>query len=229
MTTTDVFDHGDGGYQPDPDRETTLLLDAFFDHLAGTVRARALAGDLVPRMRARHAELVAANAHRVVDEPARHNLRLTLALVAAYELLRPVMGRADAVEEVREALVEPMGDELRAGTRAVLDAAPDPFAAMVAISRSREEHAFGAGFTFEREVGEDRYLLSVGRCFYHDVLAANSAAELTPVMCAFDANWIEEIDPRRHGFRFERATTIGLGGTHCPFHFRRTGAAPEAG
>ncbi|MCG5213116.1 L-2-amino-thiazoline-4-carboxylic acid hydrolase [Streptosporangium sp. KLBMP 9127] len=25
----------------------------------------------------------------------------------------------------------------------------------------------------------------------------------------------------RHGFRFDRRTTIGTGGTHCPFHFSR--------
>lgn len=43
-------------------------------------------------------------------------------------------------------------------------------------------------------------------------------------MCAFDGNWIEAIDSDKDGFRFERVTTIGLGGTHCPFHFTRTGA-----
>ncbi|MFF5259484.1 L-2-amino-thiazoline-4-carboxylic acid hydrolase [Actinomadura viridis] len=86
------------------------------------------------------------------------------------------------------------------------------------VSKSREEHAFGEGFTFRRPVDDDRrYFLDVHRCFYHDVLVANSAPELTPVLCAFDGNWIEAI-------RFERTTTIGLGGTHCPFHFTRTGA-----
>jgi hypothetical protein len=61
-----------------------------------------------------------------------------------------------------------------------------------------------------------------GQSFYHDVLATNSAAELTPVMCAFDKAWIEAIDPAAHGFRFDSATTIGHGGTCCPFHFTRT-------
>ena len=60
------------------------------------------------------------------------------------------------------------------------------------------------------------------------MLAASSAAELTPVMCAFDKAWIEAIDPARHGFRFDRATTIGHGGSHCPFHFSRTRAGPAA-
>jgi hypothetical protein len=104
----------------------------------------------------------------------------------------------------------------------MLDAAPDPFAAMVELSRTRERDAFGAGFTFVRSADDDqRYLLDVHRCFYQDVLAANDATELGAAMCEFDGYWMSAIDPERHGFRFERPTTIGRGGTHCPFHFRR--------
>ncbi|MEV6140362.1 L-2-amino-thiazoline-4-carboxylic acid hydrolase [Nocardia sp. NPDC051990] len=111
---------------------------------------------------------------------------------------------------------------MQASTRTMLDAAADPFDAMVEVSKSREIHAFGAGFGFERPADDDHhYHLEVVRCFYHDVLAAHSAAELTPAMCAFDSNWIAAIDPGKHGFRFDRTTTIGLGGSRCPFHFDR--------
>ncbi|MBE1588458.1 hypothetical protein ACFPOI_53680 [Nonomuraea angiospora] len=92
---------------------------------------------------------------------------MTLALVAAYELLLPRLGRPATIEAVRTAFVEPLGEATRQGTLAMLDAAPDPFLALVAVSKSREEHAFGKGFVFERR------------------------------------------------------TTIGLGGSHCPFHFTR--------
>ncbi|MFI0738969.1 L-2-amino-thiazoline-4-carboxylic acid hydrolase [Streptomyces sp. NPDC021100] len=51
---------------------------------------------------------------------------------------------------------------------------------------------------------------------------ANGAGRLTPVLCAFDANRSDAVDPERHGFAFERPTTIGHGGPHCPFTFRRT-------
>ncbi|WP_431913903.1 L-2-amino-thiazoline-4-carboxylic acid hydrolase [Nonomuraea jabiensis] len=214
--STDQFGLSGGDYVPDPDRDTALLLDGFYDHLAGEH------GDLVPAMRARHEELEAANRHLIVDEPARHNLRMTLALVAAYELLLPRLGRPATIEAVRAAFVEPLGEATRQGTLAMLDTAPDPFLAMVAVSKSREEHAFGKGFVFDRPADDDRrYHVDVRRCFYHDVLTANGAPELTPVMCAFDANWIEAIEPGRHGFAFDRRTTIGLGGSHCPFHFTR--------
>ncbi|SEG73778.1 L-2-amino-thiazoline-4-carboxylic acid hydrolase [Thermomonospora echinospora] len=220
---TDRFGLSGGDYVPDPERETAALVEGFFEHITAALRAHALPEGLVAVMRTRHERLQAANAHLIVDEPARHNLRITLAVAAAYESLLPRLGRDAAIDTVRAALVEPLGDAVHVGTRAMLDAAPDPFAALVAVSKSREEHAFGKGFTFRRPADDDRrYLLNIHRCFYHDVLVANSVPELTPAMCAFDANWIEAIDPDRDGFRFERVTTIGLGGTHCPFHFTRT-------
>ncbi|MFI0424319.1 L-2-amino-thiazoline-4-carboxylic acid hydrolase [Spongiactinospora sp. 9N601] len=219
----DRFRLSEGDYVPDPDRDTAILLDGYYDHIAAVLRDHALPESLVTEMRSRQAALEAADRHRIIDEPSRHNLRLTLALVAAYEILTPHLGRETAMNTVRAAFIEPLGDVLRGGTRAMLDAAPDPFAAMVAMSKSREEHAFGETFVFERAIDDDqRYHLNVRRCFYHDVLTANSAPELTPAMCAFDANWIDAIDPETHGFRFDRPTTIGLGGTHCPFHFTRT-------
>ncbi|WP_406675334.1 L-2-amino-thiazoline-4-carboxylic acid hydrolase [Nonomuraea sp. N2-4H] len=219
--STDPFGlTGADHYIPDPERDTALLLGAFYQHLATALPEYA---PLTAAMRARQDELEAANAHLIVDEPARHNLRMTLALVAAYEVLSPRLGREEAIAAVRAAFIEPLGDSLKEGTRAMLDGAQDAFQAMVELSKSREEHAFGKGFVFARPVDDgERYHVEVRRCFYHDVLLANGAPELTPVMCAFDANWIEAIAPDRHGFRFERRTTIGTGGTHCPFHFVRT-------
>lgn len=212
---TDPFPLDSGAYVPDPERDTRLLIDGVFDSVARTVRAHGL-GDPVPEMRARLDELAVRQEHRVVDEPARHNLRMTLALVFAYRFLRPALGSTAARVAVRKAFVEPLADTLCAGTRAMLDAVEDPFAAMVELSRSRETFAFGSGFVFEHAADDDRrYHVNVRHCFYHDVLRADGVAELTPQMCEFDATWIAAIDPDRHGFRFERATTIGRGGSHC--------------
>lgn len=68
--------------------------------------------------------------------------------------------------------------------------------------------------------------LACSPCREHSQLCPFQA--MTPVMCAFDKAWIEAIDPARHGFRFDRATTIGYGGSHCPFHFTRTRSGPAA-
>src|SRR5262245_48143331 len=210
----------DHTYRPDPAAETQALIDAFFTALADALPAQP---DLVARLRIRHERLVAAQRHRIIDDASRYNLAMTLAVLAAYRELTPYVADDALLPLVRTAFVEPLRATVQEATTAALDGAPDPFTAMVNISRQRERDAFGAGFTFTHPHDDDRrYTAQVERCYYHDVLAANEAAHLTPVLCAFDANWIDAIDPDRHGFAFERPTTIGTGGPHCPFRFRRT-------
>jgi hypothetical protein len=211
-------------YVPDPERDTAELIDAFCRRLGESVLDANLLSTDLPGIARRAAELEAAHGDLVVDDPARHNLRMSLVLVAAHELLKGRLGADESVRVLRAAFTEPLAPMVRDATLAMLDNAPDPFAAMVAMSKDRELHAFGAGFAFQRPVDDEtEYLLDVRGCFYHDVLERNSATELTPILCAFDANWIDAIEPDRHGFRFDRQTTIGLGGGHCPFRFRRTG------
>ena len=43
-----------------------------------------------------------------------------------------------------------------------------------------------------------------------------------PVFCDMDTNWMDAVEPGRHGFRFERPTTMGYGGDRCRFWFIRT-------
>ena len=219
---TDQSQPADCGYTPDAERDTTAVIEGFYSYLTNALRALSRPEDLVAGMRTRAQKLERARADMIVDDPSRFNLRMTVALVAAYEALGPRLGREEAIAVIRSAFTEPLGPAVRAGTRAMLDAAPDPFLAMVELCKSREQEAFGGAFTFRRPVDDGRrYYLDVHRCFYHDVLAASSAAELTPVMCAFVMAWIEAIDPAKYGFRFDRVTTIGYGGDHCPFHFTR--------
>ncbi|MEU0869244.1 L-2-amino-thiazoline-4-carboxylic acid hydrolase [Nocardia brasiliensis] len=219
--TTDRSDLGDDAYVPAAEADSIAVVEGFFAHLAMHLRAEDLPDGLFEDMRGNIAELVAADAHRIVDEPARYNLHMTLALVVAYRALVPRLGRESALAAVRAAFVEPLSVAVGESTRAMLETG-DPFATIVAASKAREKHSFGAGFTFVRTVDDERsYHVDVARCFYHDVLTAHSVPELTPVMCAFDTNWIVAMDPERHGFTFERATTLGLGGTHCPFHWDR--------
>ncbi len=220
---TDRFRPTDGGYVPDPERDTAAVIDGLFAHLVATLRERSLPEDLVAGMRTRLGELERTHADMITDDASRYNLRMTVALVAAHEALQHRLGSEDAIAVIQTAFTEPLGPAVRAGTRAMLDAARDPFQAMVELCKSREQNAFGAAFTFRRPADDSqRYHLDVHRCFYHDVLAASSTTELTPVMCAFDKAWIEAIDPATHGFRFDRSTTIGYGGSYCPFHFTRT-------
>lgn len=202
-------------YVPDPESETTALIEAFYAHLG-------VPEELLAAIKSRHVALLAANQHLVVDELASHNIRLTLVAAAAYELLHPELGQAEAIAAVEAAIVEPFASFVQEATKAMLDNAEDPYETMVEMAKSRETESFGAGFKFHHAIDDgERFHQDVHRCHYHDVLVANGVPELTPALCAFDRNWIDAIDPDRHGFRFDRETTIGMGGTHCPFHFTR--------
>lgn len=210
-----------GGYKPDPEGEVAMLLEAFFGALIARYPDEP---DLVERLRLRQQRLMAAQRDRVIDEASRHNLAMTLAVLAADQELAPGREETEVITALEQAFVEPMEPFVRGATRSMLDAAADPFTAMVSLTREREQHAFGEGFEFSHpEDDRDRYTAQVQRCFYHDVLSANAAERLTPIFCAFDSNWIDAIEPTRDGFEFDRPTTIGTGGPNCPFRFRRTG------
>ncbi|GAA5066924.1 L-2-amino-thiazoline-4-carboxylic acid hydrolase [Nocardia callitridis] len=219
--TTGQFDSAADGSAIRPDNGMDAVVDGIFEHLAANLHG--LPHDFTVAMRTRLEQLEKVNADRIVDEPARSNLRVTLAVVVGYRAILPKLGRAAAIAALRAAFVEPLNDFVREHILRTLDEAEDPFATMVAASKDREQNDFGSGFTFDRPIDDNsRYHLNVTSCFYHDVLVAHSVPELAPIMCEFDTNWIDAIDPDTHGFRFSRTTTIGYGGTHCPFHFERT-------
>jgi hypothetical protein len=206
-------------YRPDPCQETRLTIDSFLEALA---TAEPDDPGLAQRVRDRHRDLINGHEGQLVDEQSWMNLKMALALLAAYQELTEGYPDEILLPRLREAFVEPLRPFVARATACTLDGAEDAFSAMVAISREREVTFFGPSFVFDHPVDDDdQYIAEVRRCQYHDVLVANDAAQLTPILCAFDATWIDVIDPSRHGFTFERSSTIGTGGMTCPFTFRR--------
>lgn len=207
-------------YPPDPAAELEMLVDGFF----GALGEHFAADEGLPaRLRDRQQELIAQQQARVIDEPSRYNLATTLAVLAAYQELASEHDDAELIRALKAAFVEPVEPFVRTATRSMLDGAEDPFAEIVALTREREQEAFGEGFAFAHpDDDHDRYTAQVERCYYHEVVASNAAERLTPIFCAFDANWIDAIDPERDGLEFERPTRIGTDGPNCPFRFRRT-------
>jgi hypothetical protein len=209
-------------YVPDPKTETGWVIQGFLQaieqHLDGAVWARHLVGSI----KSQAAAMEVAYQRWVLDEPARYHLKAGAIVLAAYLALQPTMPRHEVLALLREALVGPLRDSIRQSTAGWLDHAPDPYAALVGVARSRERHFFGQSFTFERPRDDDRaYFVDITRCLWHSFFVAESTPELTSLFCAFDTNWIDAIDPDRHGVRFSRPTTLGHGGRMCPFHFYR--------
>lgn len=157
-----------------------------------------------------------------MDEQAKHQLRQSAIVLAAYRHLRDAVRQQELLGLLRAAFTEPLRDAVRAGTAQALEQSDDPFVTMVGISKVREKHSHGEGFVFERPRDDDRaYYLDVTRCLWHSFFVAEGCPELTAIFCAFDEVWIGAIEPGRHELRFERATTLGTGGSLCPFHFFR--------
>lgn len=118
------------------------------------------------------------------------------------------------------------------GTAAMLDAAADPFVALVATSKEREQGYFGESFEFHRPIDDDHgYVLEIRRCLYHQVLLACERPQLMPLLCRADTAWIDAIDPKRHHLRFVRPSTFATAPT-CRMWFMRTdgddATTPEA-
>ncbi|MEV0680880.1 L-2-amino-thiazoline-4-carboxylic acid hydrolase [Actinosynnema sp. NPDC050436] len=194
------------------------IIELFRAHLADHVPAAEVDAGV--------ARAVAEAGPRVgCDSP---HLPLTATVVAGYRALLDRMPREEALSLVAQAFHEPLRPYVHDTTKAALDASDDPFRTITDVSKDREVTYFGADFAFARSEDADSYLLDVTRCFYVAVLAACGVPELGPVFCRFDAAWIGAIDRDRHGVDFTRPTTIALGGTTCPFHFRRADRVPPA-
>lgn len=217
-------------YTPDPAAENEWVTAAFLDAVQRRAAGHMPAGQLTAEIQTQQQALLEAHQDWMVDVQARANLHTSAVVLAAYRVLQGHIPRDELLALIREAFVWPLRDSIRTGTTLMLDHAPDPFQAMRAVSKARELHFFGAGFTFERSRDDDRaYYADVTRCLWHSFFVANGAPELTPIFCEFDTNWIEAINPARHRVQFSRATTLGNGGPLCPFHFFRLPAGEDVG
>jgi hypothetical protein len=206
-------------YTPDPAVETAWIIDGFLCALVELAPQSVTIDRDAVEKRARRLEL--EHAARTTDEASFYNLRYACSVLAVYEALTVHLTPAESVVLLRDAFVR-SGEPVREKTTAALDRSTDAFRELVDVSKKREALQFGSSFQFERERDDDQaYLLNVRKCFWHQFFIAVDHPQLTPVLCEFDRNWFEAISPERHGVRFERKTTLGFGGSHCPFHFFR--------
>ena len=205
-----------GNTKTTPGEAYAAIEEGFFGVLGG--RAPELEADI----RARQAEIEDRHAAWVEDEQSGFHLRFAALALAGYRTLLGVLSEEEARDLVRRALIEPSRRWVLEGTRQALDHAPDPFAVMTGISKDKEASFYGRTFDFERpQDDEHAYLLNITRCFWHRFVAANGARELMPIFCDWDTNWMDAVEPARHGLRFERPTTLGYGGDACRFWFIR--------
>lgn len=209
-------------YTPDPSAETAWVIQTFLDAVEQHLADASLMSRLRRCLDADRAALESKYQPWLVNEQARHHLHLGATVLVTYRLLREAVPEQELLALLKGAFTEPFREAIGRATVQWLDQSADPFQMIVGVSKQREALYFGDSFVFERPREDDRaYYADVTRCLWHSFFVAEGKPELTPILCAFDENWIAAIDPERHGVRFERATTLGHGGSLCPFHFFR--------
>ncbi|MDI6098824.1 L-2-amino-thiazoline-4-carboxylic acid hydrolase [Actinoplanes sp. NEAU-A12] len=210
--------------QYDPTDWTPIIERAFFARLLELLGSRADTAWPQPvdeLVRHRLAALDTRIGPLVATTMDAANSRFTALAVAAYDVVEPVCGPTETAAIVEDCLNSPLREDILAGTRGMLDHTDDPFTALVAASKQREQTYFGPSFHFERPVDDhDTYVLDVRRCLFHDVLVAAGRSELQPILCRFDLNWADAIEPARHHLRFVRPVTFASGST-CRMLFTR--------
>jgi hypothetical protein len=210
----------EGAYRPGADGEGQWLCAAFAQAVGREFGDAGLSDAIL----ARASELESDHASDAPSEPARSNLRYAVSVLAAHEILRHRFEPAEALIDRLAAAFAASGAVFTPKVRTWLDASPDAFADMVAMSKLREAESFGPRFELEHPRDDDSaYYADVRRCYWHDFFTRAGRPELTRVLCEFDRNWFSAIDPELHGLRFDRPTTLGTGGDRCRFHFSRSG------
>jgi hypothetical protein len=174
--------------------------------------------ELVAERRAVLEEHAGALVHNSKDVA---NVRFTALAVAAYAVLEPVCGSTQAASIVDDCLNSPLREQILAATRTMLDEADDPSAVLVATSKDREESYVGPSFRFQRPLDDhNSYVLDVPGCLFHEALVCLGYPELQSILCRFDLNWANAIDPQRHHVRFVRPVTFASA-TTCRMAFTR--------
>lgn len=80
------------------------------------------------------------------------------------------------------------------------------------------EPLYGQGWDMRFERPEPQvFEMKVRRCFFRDFFARHDATLVTTVMCAFDVNWMQAINPAVSGLRAERTSLLSLGDEECRF------------
>lgn len=168
-------------------------------------------------------KLAKDNEIMIVDRAARTHLGMTTLVLASYIILLPYIKDSESLINILEDTFRGVGQRwIKLYIHLMLKFSRDPFQKMIQMSKKRVTNDYGKTFEFEYS-GDvlNNFTITTKKCFYYDFFVSNNIPELTRVFCSADKNWYEEIKPDKHGFKFERPTTMGYGGSECPFTFTK--------
>jgi len=178
-------------------------------------------------VRNRMIKLTEQNEARMIDPPSQQWLLLASMILAAYQELLPLVGdKQTGLSILRNAMAAPFKERLtgyiadRFGISQ--DAPEEAFNRIAENFKTRGEERFGKAYTYVQEVqDEGRSFVNIQKCFFDDFFRANGMSEVTPIFCAMDNLWAEELEKPQYGVRFERPTTLARGDDTCRFQFTK--------
>jgi hypothetical protein len=174
--------------------------------------------ELIMAVRARAEELADADRDLVVDEPSKGALAICAVVLAAFEQLIPLFDG----DERRTILFlqHVMGTVLKRPYQLMFQTLSKRDEPLDKIDKAcrKMEPLYGQGWDMRFERPEPQvFEMKVRRCFFRDFFARHDATLVTTVMCAFDVNWMQAIDPAVSGLRAERTSLLSLGDEECRF------------
>ncbi len=218
---------------------TAPISEAFVTNLLAAVKPQVtdLHGrsweEIETAVRNRMIKLTEQNEARMIDAPSQRWLLLASMILAAYQELLPLVGdKQTGLSILHNAMAAPFKERLTdyiADRFGISQNAPEEAFNRIAENfKARGEVLFGQAYTYVQEVqDEGRSFVNIQKCFFDDFFRANGMPEVTPIFCAMDNLWAEELEKPQYGVRFERPTTLARGDDMCRFQFTKT--APKAG
>jgi hypothetical protein len=221
------------GVKTGNDRESPVD-DAFASQFLRGVSERLTSAELkrwqVAQVSVRlHASRIAEeNAQLAEDRAAVRWIELSSMLLAAYRSLCSSLGdQKRTLTILREALTSPLREQITSYIEARFgvsqDAPEEAFRRVSQNFKSRGEVSFGRSFRYVDDVRDERRVfVNIERCLFNEFFRRNRASEITPILCALDNVWVDELSKPRYGIRFERPTTLAKGDDACRFQFTKT-------
>jgi hypothetical protein len=170
------------------------------------------------------------NAQLAEDPAAARWIALASMLLATYRCLRSSLeDEKRTLTLLREALTSPFRERITSYIEARFgisqDAPEEAFRRVSQNFKSRGEVSFVRTFRYVDDVrDESRTFVNIERCLFNEFFRQNGAPEVTPILCALDNVWADELSKPRYGVRFERPTTLAKGDDACRFQFTKTKA-----
>jgi hypothetical protein len=194
-------------------REFLGGVEETLDHVAPERKA-----ELIEAIHARAEELVEEDKDMATDGPGKGGLAICAVVLASYEQLVPVFD-GDQWRTILY-LQHVMSTVLKRPYELFFGSLSKRKEALDKIDKACTKMKAMYPAYFEWDFGRPEpglFEMKVKRCFFRDFFDRHDARLVTTVMCAFDVNFMQAIDPAVSGLRAERTSLLSLGDDECRF------------